>query len=467
MNIVQNIWGKFQRVMEMVLDVLEQGTDYVSFEQKLREELNELGRGIIKEVLEAGDAYLRAHQQERRGWTVERRNQEKNILTCFGQATYRRTYYRHEQSGEYAHLVDRMAGYGPHARVDAGLKAEVIDLATEISYRKSGQEPARRVRGVMISGTAVMQAIRSFAVREEQPLSSPEKRRVAVLYVEADEDHVAGRQGETHLPRLVYVHEGKEQVGKGRYRLKQPHYLAGIWQDSEELWLEVLDYIDGHYDLEHLERIFICGDGDGWIKKGLSILPESVFVLDRFHLDKYLVAALGRNTEAHHKAWAAIRAGNKLEAEKVLKEAGKQASTPNQKKAVWECRRYLRRNWDGIQAYRLYPQAKLGVSAEGHVSHVLAARLSSRPLAWSRAGVDQMARLRAMKANGLSVRERYLAQTRRKLDPFKVERSDLVRERQKLARAAGEVFDNLPALRGPATQLRRVLKEISRDLSLL
>lgn len=102
MNILQNIWAKFQRVMEAVLDVLEQGTDYISFEEKLKEELNELGRGIIKEVLEAGDAYLRGHKEERRGWTVERREEEKNILTCFGQVTYRRTYYRHEQSGEYA-----------------------------------------------------------------------------------------------------------------------------------------------------------------------------------------------------------------------------------------------------------------------------------------------------------------------------------------------------------------------------
>lgn len=360
-----------------------------------------------------------------------------------------------------------MAGYGPHARLDASLKAEVIDLATEISYRKSGKEPGRRAREAEVSATAVMQAIRSFTVRQQRPACPAEKRRVAVLYVEADEDHVAGQKGETYLPRLVYIHEGKEKVGRGRQRLKRPHYLAGIWRDSEELWLEVLDYIDGHYDLEHLERIFIGGDGDGWIRKGLSILPKSVFVLDRFHLDKYLVAALGRDTQARHQAWAAIRAANRPEVEKVLKQAAQRANSHNQEKAAKECLRYVRRNWDGIKAYRLYREARLGVSAEGHVSHVLAARLSSRPLAWSRAGVDQMARLRAMKANGLSVRDHYLDQVRQKLNPFKVERSALAAERQKLARAAGEVLDNLPALRGPVTQLRRALKEISRGLFFL
>ena len=34
-------------------------------------------------------------------------------------------------------------------------------------------------------------------------------------------------------------------------------------------------------------------------------------------------------------------------------------------------------------------------SAEGHVSHVLSARMSSRPMAWTRAGAERMAKLRA------------------------------------------------------------------------
>mgnify|MGYP005850832455 CR=1 FL=1 len=147
MNIVQNIWGKFHRITEMVLDVLERGTEYITFQERLREELNELACQISKEVLEASDTYLREHRDERRGWEIERRNQPKSILTPFGPITYKRTYYRHKETGEYAHLVDRLAGHGPHARVDATLKADVVDLATELSYRKSGQEPERQARG--------------------------------------------------------------------------------------------------------------------------------------------------------------------------------------------------------------------------------------------------------------------------------------------------------------------------------
>ncbi len=47
----------------------------------------------------------------------------------------------------------------------------------------------------------------------------------------------------------------------------------------------------------------------------------------------------------------------------------------------------------------------MGCSAEGHVSHILSSRLSSRPLGWCETGVDQMARLRAFTANGGNVYE--------------------------------------------------------------
>ncbi|SEQ43757.1 UPF0236 family transposase-like protein, partial [Butyrivibrio sp. TB] len=41
-----------------------------------------------------------------------------------------------------------------------------------------------------------------------------------------------------------------------------------------------------------------------------------------------------------------------------------------------------------------------GCSAEGHVSHILSDRMSSRPHGWSRIGADKMCRLRAYYKNG-------------------------------------------------------------------
>lgn len=93
-------------------------------------------------------------------------------------------------------------------------------------------------------------------------------------------------------------------------------------------------------------------------------------------------------------------------------------------------------------------KAKPGVSEEGHVSYILAARVSFRPWVASHAGVDQMARLLARTADGIGVRERYLAQEKSELGPPKGGKTALVRERQKLTQVTRECWTILLALRG-------------------
>ncbi len=69
--------------------------------------------------------------------------------------------------------------------------------------------------------------------------------------------------------------------------------------------------------------------------------------------------------------------------------------------AIKDARSYVLNNWEGIM--NQYDPDYIGCSAEGHISYILSARLSSRPLSWYREGVDQMSRLRAFKANSGNV----------------------------------------------------------------
>ncbi|ACX53161.1 hypothetical protein Adeg_2083 [Ammonifex degensii KC4] len=155
MQIIKQIWEKFQRVAELTLKVLEEGIDLLSFEEKLWQELKSLGKEILREVLEAKDAYLREHREKRPGWQVERRNDPKEVLTLFGLVSYKRTYYRHKETGERAYLIDRLVGYGPHTRVDPLVKAQVLEEAVELSYRKSGERAGKGNPEVVLSGEAV------------------------------------------------------------------------------------------------------------------------------------------------------------------------------------------------------------------------------------------------------------------------------------------------------------------------
>lgn len=58
-NIVQLAWDRFLQVMDHMLDALEKDVDYPKLQAKLREELDELGRELVRMVIEAADQLLR------------------------------------------------------------------------------------------------------------------------------------------------------------------------------------------------------------------------------------------------------------------------------------------------------------------------------------------------------------------------------------------------------------------------
>ena len=101
-------------------------------------------------------------------------------------------------------------------------------------------------------------------------------------------------------PKLIYVHEGidLEKSTAKRKVLKNVRYFGEDCK-SEDLWLQVAQYISEQYNEEKIETIYISGDGASWIKQGLNWIPKSKFVLDSHHLNKYIKAATAHlNDEA-------------------------------------------------------------------------------------------------------------------------------------------------------------------------
>ncbi len=63
--------------------------------------------------------------------------------------------------------------------------------------------------------------------------------------------------------------------------------------------------------------------------------------------------------------------------------------------SIEDGRDYILNNWMPSKVRLSNKQKLLGCSAEGHVSHVLESRMTSRPMGWSKRGAGQMGRLRA------------------------------------------------------------------------
>ena len=260
-------------------------------------------------------------------------------------------------------------------------------------------------------------------------------------------------------PKLVYVHEGIKQVGKERWELLNPRYFSGVYTNSDELWVEVADYIDEAYDTDSIEKIYLSGDGAPWIKNGLGWIKGSIYVLDRYHLSKYVTQATAHMADIAPIMWKHINNGDKEKTKELFTAIIKATETDTKKKSVREARSYILGNWDGIR--NQYEPDYVGCSAEGHVSHILSARLSSRPLGWCKTGADQMARLRAFEANGGKVYDLLLAKKRTALNKARSLKMDQEILRKRNLVATDETFGNLTILNiGKKTTTAQFLRSI-------
>ena len=459
MNLIRSLLPLFLSIIEMVLSTLSGKVDYQTFQQQLANKLNEVGREVTKLVLEELDQQIKHDKSKRPGWQVCRVGDQKEIVTCFGAIRYKRTYYRHKTTRQYAYLVDEEAGYKPHMRIDQEVKAKLVSCASDMSYRKSAQAVGAACGGITLSGQTVLQTVRQFG-QPEQPIQ--ECKKVKTLYIEADEDDVANQHGRAMEVRLVYIHEGWQEQG-GRRVLVNPLYLSSVDEDAYDFWERIWNNVDSRYDLDSVEKIYLLGDGAAWIQCGLNVFSQAEFILDRFHLMKYVRRAVGGLHEQGKALRGALRFGNREKAQEVIAELINLASTKSRKQAILEAWGYIKNNWEGIA--EIYRHKDVWCSAEGHVSHVLSARLSSRPMGWSRDGARHMAYVRTCQANGQSVAAEYIRQRQtKKLPVLTVAKERLETERKHL-KVAREVIDNIPVLKGSKSFLYEALRELSLALA--
>lgn len=397
-----------RKIEETIKNFISEKKDFADLVLGLQESLFELGRNIVIEVLEDMDEYLRKSEIRKKDWEIVRKD-ETGLLTSFGSIKYSRTYFKTKREGKRQYLVDEIVGINPHDRVSADVVINAIDEAIDSSYRKAGEEAAYMDK---ISKQAVMNKVHQIDI-QDAPIKVQEKRELRVLYIEADEDHVALQEkgkredGEKKysisMPKLVYVHEGvdNERSTKKRAILKNVRYFGGEC-NTEELWLKVAEYIDNQYKEESIETVYISGDGAAWIRQGLQWIEKSRFVLDKYHMNKYVKAATAHldDDRMYYLLKDAIEWPDKEMVKNAIKEILKKTDSDTKKKVVKDVERYILNNWDGIEIKAERRDEIVGCSAEGHVSHVLSDRLSSRPRGWSKVGVSKMSELRIYKKNG-------------------------------------------------------------------
>lgn len=457
-NSITEIAGLITRSFEENFEkMLMEKKDISEFVIEIKKALDQAGAILAKEALEMMDSLVKCDSHRKQNWYVHEKAAPNTLATIFGEVHYHRTYYKHKTETEYRYLSDELMGIDAYDKMDVSLKAKLIEEAIDTPYARSGRKAAETLE---ISSQSVMNSIRELGpVKSSEVKIQRAKETPKILYIEADEDHVALQTSGCAEPKLVYIHEGRKQAGKDRFKLQNSRYFGGMYKESEELWNEVANYIDQAYDYDQIEKIYLSGDGASWIKAGADIVNKSTFVLDRYHLNKAIKMAGAHIENAEREIWKAIRREDKEYLKVVFETILDATEAETKAQAVKEAKTYIMNHWENIKHH--YSDDYSGCSAEGHISHIYSDRLSSRPLGWSREGIDQMARLRVFAANGGNIFELTLKKKQERIRETRTIELDLKICRKKMKKASGETIDNLPALNsGKRTQLALALRGI-------
>ena len=96
----------------------------------------------------------------------------------------------------------------------------------------------------------------------------------------------------------------------------------------------------------------------------------------------------------------AIRSKSKKEFEEIVERIEGCLENETGIKRIVDAKEYILSNWTAAKLRLRHQDGVKGSSTEGHVSHVLSSRMSSRPMGWSIKGATKMAKLRAYELNG-------------------------------------------------------------------
>lgn len=407
--------NKFEKLED---DFLKDPLKMAEYITGLTEELHKLGLRMIQESLESMDRMLQKSPVRLKHWVVEA-HESKQLITSLGAVTFRKTLFTNKETGHSEYLLDRILGLGRNERLTEDAQARMLKEAVQTSYRRGGEETSLTAE---VGKQTVKNKIHKlkFPKNEKQP---EQKKTVEYLYIEADEDHVSLQfrekkgdltENENHqknnslITKLVYIHEGieKEAPQSKRHKLINPYYFCGVshGEENKQFWDEIYEYINGHYDLKKVKKIYLNADGGGWIKSGMKRLEGVTYVLDEFHLEKYLTKLTSHmkdnREDAANELRRAIRNQTKKEFEEIIERLEECLTDDTGIKRVADAKDYILSNWTAARLRLTHRDGVKGSSTEGHVSHVLSSRMSSRPMGWSSRGAANMCQLRAYEKNG-------------------------------------------------------------------
>lgn len=432
-----------------------------NFTEDLKDNLMQLGYDLTKFSLEyAEDIIFKIKERKQQFESLEK--DDRKIISIFGDINFKRRYYLDKENNQRVYLLDEYFKIAPNERLLENVETKLIEEAIETNYEKAGKSVAYKTE---ISKQTVMNKISELKINLEEEKANT-KRIVDNIYCIADEDHVHLQKGGIEEPRLIVVYDRMIKNGN-RTRLCNKKHFGGVYKGKiDNLWEEVLTYLDNTYELDKVKNIYVLGDGANWIKTGLEWLPKSINVLDKFHLMKAVNGIVGKETkdnikektEYKRRIYRSFYALDFKQTKEIVYEILAEEMEETTRKRKEKLLQYILNNKEGISNLYKYQSQLHGCSAEGHVSHLYSARLSSRPLGWKTINVNNVSKLRLIKADNKEIKE--IVHNKRKVIEFKeIEKIRHV-AKEKIKESINFKAGTIPVMEFGTTEQRKFFKQL-------
>ena len=328
---MENILHDFnEKVINLMTNFLKNSMEVgglSEFTSNLEDDLMQLGYNLTKFSLEyAEDIIFKIKERKEQFESLEK--DERNVISIFGEIDFKRRYYLDKQTGERVYLLDEYFKIAPKERLLENVETRLIEEAIETNYEKAGKNATYKTE---ISKQTVMNKISDLNINIDE-LKVLNKKIVDNIYIIADEDHVHLQKGGIEEPRLIVVYDSIIKDGK---------------------------------------------------RTNLEWIPNSINVLDKFHLMKAINGIVGKEnkenkleiSEYKRRIYRSFYELDFKKTKEVVYEIIAEEMEENTRKRKEKLLNYILNNKEGISNLYRYQKELHGCSAEGHISHLLFSKI--------------------------------------------------------------------------------------------
>ena len=371
-------------------------------DHKLKEKALEWARQYYKMILEQVDKVFAQHKDKqleiehcRAVW----------YRTCLGEVKINRRQYVDKQ-GRRSCLLDSVMGMDRHNHTTAKVQELALEMASFMPYRRSA-EVLQKASAIDLPHQTIWRLVGKAAdpylAQEDQELKwfmetgeipQGEGKRVSRLLVEADGVILSlQREKERRTEvKLGIAYEGWQKVGKDRYRTVNKTAFSTIGSENV-FWSGLTLKLHKTYDLAGVRDTIVGGDGASWIKAGAEYVGGR-FQLDRYHLNRELCAAFGRDNQIKRKVWEACERGDVARGLETIIEAMKQTRGESALRMA-RAYHYIQDNSAGIGDYRssLGPEGctlRRTGAMEGNIDKLIVRRMKNQGMSWTVRGIRRL-----------------------------------------------------------------------------